>query len=64
MQEIPGIWIRDHPKARRGADPILEWEVTSFGAMEMKASVDQAVSAIKEEITRLDGELSTENPLE
>lgn len=64
MHEIPGIWIKSHPKGRRGAEPIVEWQVTSFGEEEMKANVDQAIAAIKEEITRLNGEISDNNPLE
>src|SRR5271157_4429221 len=29
MGEIPGIWIKSHPKGRRGQYPIVEWQITT-----------------------------------
>jgi molybdopterin-biosynthesis enzyme MoeA-like protein len=65
MQQIPGIWIKSHPKGRRkGNQPIVEWQVTTFGGPEMKDSVDQAIAAIKEEVLRLGGQLGDQDDFE
>src|SRR4030042_2517289 len=51
MQNIPGIWIKSHPKGR--GTLIIEWQVTSFGTNELNASIGNAINALKAEILRL-----------
>ncbi len=56
MHDIPGIWIKSHPKGR--GTLIIEWQVTSFGTDELKTSVSKAITALQAEILHLGGKIS------
>ncbi len=60
MRDIPGIWVKSHPKGR--GTLMIEWQVTSFGTDELKVSVGKAIAALQAEILRLGGKINkTEN---
>ncbi len=56
MHDIPGIWIKSHPKERGTLK--IEWQVTSFGTEELKVSVAKAINCLQTEILRLNGKIS------
>lgn len=56
MRDIPGIWVKSHPKGR--GTLMIEWQITSFGTDALKGCVGKAITALKAEILCLGGKIS------